>query len=216
MKRIVKAGFSMSLIAILFFSQTASAQTLKEFFNSSEVSALYLGIDFTQAKLIDDATANEMDIRDRQYAGINDLVVTEIKKFDLNSAFHKSNVDHDLGFVAKRNLKADAEKIKSTNTSDYHRLKEDDISTLVKGFDFGDKKGIGILFVMEAMSKSAKSAAIWVTFIDMKAKKVLLTERMEEKTGMSFGFRNYWATSIKKLLDDIEGDKYKQWKAKYQ
>jgi hypothetical protein len=214
MKRTVKASFFMLFIFML--AQPAFSQTLKEFFNSSEVTALYLGIDFTKAKLIDDATANEMDIRDRQYAGINDLVVTETKKFDLNAAFHKSNIDHDLGLVTKRNLKADAEQIKSTNTSDFHRLKEEDINTLVKGFDFGDKKGIGILFVMEAMSKSGKAAAIWVTFIDMKAKKVLLTERIEAKTSMSIGFRNFWASTIKNLLDTIEDKKYKEWKSKYQ
>jgi len=214
MKRTVKASFFMLFIFML--AQPAFSQTLKEFFNSSEVTALYLGIDFTKAKLIDDATANEMDIRDRQYAGINDLVVTETKKFDLNAAFHKSNIDHDLGLVAKRNQKADAGQIKSTNTSDFHRLKEEDINTLVKGFDFGDKKGIGILFVMEAMSKSGKAAAIWVTFIDMKAKKVLLTERIESKTSMAIGFRNFWASTIKNLLNTIEDKKYKEWKSKYQ
>jgi glycosyltransferase involved in cell wall biosynthesis len=216
MKRTVKASFFMSFIFIGMLVQPAFSQTLKDFFNSSETSALYLGIDFTRAKLIDDATANEMDIRDRQFAGINDLIVTETKKFDMNSAFHKSNIDHDLGLVAKRNEKADAEKIKSTSTSDFHRLKEDDITALVKGFDFGDKKGIGLLFVMEAMSKSGKAAAIWVTFIDMKTKKVLLTERIECKTKMAIGFRNYWASSVKSLLDEIEDRKYKEWKNKNQ
>lgn len=213
---------SLTIKSLVFFavaallSQPIFSQTLKEFFGSSETKALYLGIDFTQARLIDDATANEMDIRDRQYNGINDLVVTETKKFDLNKAFHKSNIDHDLGAVAKRNTKADAEKIKSTNTSDFHRFKEADVVSLVKGFDFGDKSGLGILFVVEAMSKSAKATAFWVTFVDIKAKKVLLTERIEAKTSMSFGFRNYWASSVKNLLDIIEDKKYKEWKEKNQ
>jgi hypothetical protein len=216
MKRLVNAGIFMSFIFLLSLPLSAFSQTLKEFFNSSETTALYLGIDFTQTRLIDDATANEIDVRDRQYAGINELILTEAKKYDVNGAFHKSNIDHDLGMVNKRNLQADAGKIKSTNTSDFHRLKPEDINTLVKGFDFGDKKGLGILFVMEAMSKSGKASAIWVTFIDIKAKKVLMTERMEEKTKGGFSFRNLWASSIKNLLDDIESDKYKEWKAKYQ
>lgn len=216
MKRTVKAGFVMSFIFICMVATPAFSQTLKEFFNSSETPALYLGIDFTKAKLIDDAAANERDIRDRQFAGINEVIVTEVKKFDLSKAFHKSNVDHDLGLVAKRNQKVDAEQIKSTNTSDFHRLKDADITDLVKGFDFGDKKGIGILFVMEAMSKSAKAAAIWVTFIDMKTKKVLLTERIESKMGMAIGFRNLWVSTIKNLLDSIEDKKYSDWKSKNQ
>ena len=216
MKRTAKASFFMSFIFTAMLAQPAFSQTLKDFFNSSETTALYLGIDFTKAKLIDDANAKEMDIRDKQYTGINELIIAEPKKFDLNGAFHKSNIDHDLGPVNKRNEKADAEQIKSTNTSDFHRLKEDDINSIVKGLDLGDKKGIGILFVMEAMSKSGKAAAIWVTFIDMKSKKVLLTERMESKTKGGFSFRNLWASSVKDLLDDIEGKKYKEWKAKYQ
>jgi hypothetical protein len=207
------------LLFVLFiacFAQPSFAQTAKDVFNSSETPVFYLGIDFTKARLIDDATANEMDIRDRQFAGINDLVVTEAKKYDLAGAFHKSNIDHDLGLVAKRNEKVNAEQIKSTNTSDFHRLKEEDINTLVKGFDFADKKGVGLLFVVEAMSKSEKGAAIWVTLIDMKAKKVLMTERIESKTSMAFGFRNYWASSIRNLIETIEKKKYKEWKGKYQ
>jgi len=204
-------SFFIGLLAVPAFSQT-----LKEFFNSSETKALYLGIDFTQARLIDDATANEMDIRDRQFNAINDLVVAEPKKFDFNKAFRKTNIDHDLGFVAKRNSAADAAKIKSTNTSDFHRLKEQDIFTLVKGFDTGDKTGLGILFVMEAMGKSAKAAAYWVTFIDMKTKKVLLTDRVEAKLAAAFGFRNYWASTAKNLLNIIEDNKYNEWKSKYQ
>ncbi|HTE11705.1 MAG TPA: hypothetical protein VK645_12050 [Chitinophagaceae bacterium] len=216
MNRSVKARFFMSFIFAALLSPAAFSQTLKEFINSDATPALYLGIDFTKAKLIDDPKSDAKEIRDRQFDGINLLVITETKKFDLNAAFHKKNIDHDLGAVNKRNAAVDAEQLMSTNTSDFHRLKEEDINSLVKGFDFGGKNGIGILFVMEAMSKSGKAAAIWVTFIDMKAKKVLLTERLEEKVGMAIGFRNLWASAIKKALDEIEGDKYKQWKTKFQ
>ena len=215
MKHKLKASFFMSFI-FFTLAHPALSQTLKEVFNSSETPLLYLGVDFTKAKLIDDLVANEMDVRDRQFAGINDVIIAEPKKYDLNKAFHKTNVDHDLGSVAKRNTQPDAGQIKSTNTADFHRLKESDIVTLVKGFDFPDKKGVGVLFVMEAMSKSGKAAAIWVTFIDMKARKVLLTERMEANTKGGFSFRNLWASSVKSLLDDIEDKKYKEWKNKYQ
>ena len=215
MQRTLKASLFLSFMFIVVLAPPAFSQTLKDFFNSDATTALYLGIDFTKAKLIDDPKSEASEIRDRQFDGINQLIVTETKKFDLNAAFHKPNIDHDLGAVNKRNEKADAGQLMSTNTSDFHRLKEDDINALVRGFDFGDKKGIGILFVMEAMSKSGKAAAIWVTFVDMKAKKVLLTERMEEKVGMAIGFRNTWASAIKKLLDEIEGDKYKEWKKKF-
>ena len=215
MKKAIQKAWLFTCILLCAQLTNTFAQTAKDVFGNSETQILYLGIDFTKAKLIDDANANALDIRERQYAGINDLIINEPNKYDLKSAFHKSYIDHDLGLVARRNDKINAEQIKSTNTSDYHRFKEADITDLVKGFDFGDKKGVGLLFVMEAMSKSEKSAAIWVTLIDMSTKKVLMTERLEGKTGMSFGFRNYWATAIKNVIDNIEKKKYQEWKSKY-
>ena len=215
MKYTVKTGLFMSFMLVCALAQPAFSQTLKEFFNSESTSAVYLGIDFTKAKLIDAASEDEKDIVERQFAGINEIAATDAKKLSLAIAFHKPSMDHDLGPVNKRNAKIDPSQLKSTNTADFHRLKEDDIKTLVKGFDFGDKKGLGILFVMEAMSKTGKAAAIWVTIIDMNTKKVLLTERMEEKVGIGFGFKNYWAVPVKRLLGDIEDDKFKEWKNKY-
>ncbi|MEO7489660.1 MAG: hypothetical protein ABIU77_21260, partial [Ferruginibacter sp.] len=175
------------LIAFLFLSgmsQSLTAQSLKDVFNSSETGIFYLGVDFTQARVIDDSKESASDIRDRYFPGINDLIVNESKKYDIAGAFHKSNIDHDLGMVAKRNAKVNTEEIKSTNSGDYSRLKEEDISKLVKSFDYGGKKGVGLLFVMEGMSKGKKGASIWVTLIDMGAKKMLMTEKMEGKTAM--------------------------------
>ena len=54
MKRTVKVRFLMSFIFITLLQVPAFSQTLKEFLNSDAVPALYLGIDFTKAKLIDD------------------------------------------------------------------------------------------------------------------------------------------------------------------
>ena len=214
MKRVNKLTALVAFLFLLGNTQPLFAQTLKEVFNSSETPLFYLGVDFTLARLID-APEVASDIRDRHYPAINDLIVNESKKYDLAAAFHKSNIDHDLGLVAKRNAKINTEEIKSTNSADYNRLKEEDITKLVKGFDFEGKKGVGLLLVVDGMSKGKKGEGIWVTLIDMTAKKVLMTERMEGKTGMAFGFRNYWATPIRAVIDDIEKKKYKEWKSKY-
>jgi len=212
MKNFVK----VLLIGIISIQSTLSfSQTAKDVFNNSETPLTYLGIDFTKARLIGDATANETEIRDRQFAGINDVVVNEPKRYDIKGAFHKSNIEHDLALVNKRNVKVNTEAIKSTSDGDFSRLKEADITNLVKGFDFDNKKGVGILLVMEGMSKTEKAASIWVTLVDMKTKKVLMTERMESKVAAGFSFRNYWASSIRNLLETIEKRKYKEWKQRF-
>jgi hypothetical protein len=201
------------LVIVIAAQFRVSAQTLKDMFTNSETPVLYYGIDFTKARVIDDPNANALDIRDRQFTGINELIIKESDKYDLNAAFNR-NVDHDISTVEKRNEKANTEEIKSSSSADFHRLKDSDIGAMIKSFDGGGKKGIGVLFIVEGMSKSAKSISIWVTLFDPKSKKILMTERMEGKAG-GIGFRNYWAGGIKDVITDIKKKKYSEWKSKY-
>ncbi|MHA4847843.1 hypothetical protein ACX0G7_26995 [Flavitalea antarctica] len=212
MKKVVRL-FLLSLLTIS--SLAALCQTAKDVFNNTESKLLYLGIDFTKARLIGDTAANQVDIRDRQFTGINEVVVNEPKRYEINAAFNRSAIEHDLSLVAKRNAKINSEEIKSTNDGDFSRLKEADITALVNDFDFENKAGTAILFVMEGMSKNKKAASIWVTLVDMKSKKVLMTERIESKVAAGFSFRNYWASSIRNLLESIDKKKYNEWKQKY-
>lgn len=213
----MKQGFFTAVCSFVLFticSLSLSAQSAKDVFNS-QTPIFYYGIDFTKAKLINDAEANEHDIKDRQFDGINDLIVNEAKKYDIASALRRSELPNDLGYVAKRNATVDPDSIKSTNSAHYNRLREADIQEVVNAYDFGNNKGIGLLFVMEGMSKSKKGASMWVTFVDVTSKKILFTERVEGEGGMAFGFRNYWAVPIRDVIEDIKKKKYAEWKSKY-
>jgi len=216
MKRTIKLNWFLAVVLFCGISQTAFSQTLKEFFSSSETPTVYLGIDFTKAKLINSPTANPTDIKMRLYRSINDVVVNEPKKFDLPGAFHKSSIPTDLTAVNAKNEKINSEEIVSSNSEDFSRLKEADMAGIVKGLNITGKKGIGILFVFEAMKSIEKSddlASVWTVLVDLQTKKVLLSERFEVKA-KGFGFRNVWASAIKFTLDAIEKDKYKEWKNK--
>lgn len=206
--------FLLLLLTVGLFSQL-QAQTLKDVFNNADAGLFYYGIDFSKVKIIDDANANANDIIDRQFDGVNDLVVNEPKKYDIKGAFNKNNVDHDLSYVSKKNEKADAKQLLSTTTTDFQRFTEKDIEAAVKGLTVGSQSGVGLLFVAEAISKSKKSMAVWVTLFDIKTKKVLMTDRIEGKLGMAFSFRNYLGTGIADIIKTIEKKKFKEWKAKY-
>ena len=216
MKQTKKLNWLIALLLMSGISTQSFSQSLKEFFNNSEMQLTYLGIDFTKARLINVPDANSFDIRNRLYGSINDLVVNEPKKYDIAGAFHKSSVSSNLTAVRAKNDKINAEEIVSSNTDDFYRLKEADITTVVKALNIDKKNGIGLLFVMEGMKKMDKKgvASIWVVLVDMQSKKVLMTERFETKaTGI--GFRNYWASTIKETLDEIEKKKYKDWKSTF-
>lgn len=216
MRRSNKLNWLFTTLLLCGISQSTFSQTLNEFFNNSEMRLTYLGIDFTKARLINDPNANSFDVRNKLYPSVNYVVINEPKKFDIAGAFRKSNVGNDLSAVNARNEKINAEEITSSNTDDFYRLKEADFTSIVKGLDISGKSGIGLLFVMEGMKKQGKGgeASMWVLLIDMKSKKVLMSERFENKAS-GIGSRNYWASTIRGTLEDINKKKYKEWKAKY-
>jgi hypothetical protein len=191
MKRTSKLNWLFAALFFFVVSQSVFSQGLKDVFTNSESPIVYLGIDFSKARLLD--IGNPDDIRNHLYGSINQLIVNEPKKYDLKGAFNKSNIDNDLHAVSAKNEKANINDIISTNSADFTRFKESDIASMVKDLDLSGKKGVGLLFIMEAMRKLDKKgdAAIWVTFIDMGTKKVLMTERIESKASMAIGFRNY-------------------------
>ncbi len=203
-------------LVILLFSpffmqgQTVSAKT---FFNEDTVTAVYLGIDFTQTKLINDEASNATVIQSEQFNGINDLIVKENKKYDVQDAYRRKNWVVNIKEVEARNLKASADQLKSSNDSDLTRLNKTDIESLVGKFDFGNQKGYGILLIVEGLSKSSKIASIWFTLVNMGNAKVLVTQRVDGKLGSGFGFCNYWASAIKNAIAEVKHKYYDEWKS---
>ena len=200
------------LVFCPFFMQ-GQAVSAKTFFNSDTVTAVYLGLDFTLAKLINDEASNATVIQSEQFNGINDLVVKENKKYDVQDAYRRKNWIVNIKEVEARNLKANPDQLKSSNEADLTRLNKTDIENLVGKFDFGNQKGYGILLIVEGLSKSSKICTIWFTLINMGDAKVLVTQRVDGKLGSGFGFRNYWASAIKNAIAEVKHKYYDEWKS---
>lgn len=218
MKRTQKLSCLFAFV-LLFGSSTKSlSQTIQEFFSNTSTPLTYLGIDYTKNRLINDPGGNASDIKGRLYNSMNDVVVTEMgKNYNIAGAFNRSGgVSSDIIAITERNDKINAGDIMSSNASDFNRLSETDITGCVKALNLKNKEGVGLVFIMEGMKKEEKKSygAVWVTLIDMKTKKVLMTERMEQEAA-GFGFRNFWVSIIKKSLVEIDKKAYKNWKDKY-
>ena len=209
----MKYKTSVFIIASLLCITSTFSQTFKDVF-SDQTNIAYLGIDFTNVKIIGHTESEVTDLVDRQFSGINQLVLDEPKKYDLAGALHKSSVTPELSFVTAKNKTIDAAKVTSSDVAQEQHIDKNTINDIVKGYDFGGKKGIGFLFIVESMSKKSEKASIYLTFVDMATSKVLYTERVSEKCG-GFGLRNYWAKSIYEAIDDIHDSKYKEWQREY-
>lgn len=201
----MKATLSF-LLCLCLCAGTAFAQ--KDVIKSDE-PITWLGLDFTLCRFIGDAhqfkDAGEItpaDMREKYFPAWNQLFINEQKKYDVAKYVHRSSVDYAIEVTAKANDRA-GKNIFSNNPSDFSRLAQTDIEKAVKGYDFKGRKGVGLLFFVEGMSKGQESASAWITFVDMGRKQVLQTARVTGKAG-GFGFRNYWAKSFLNILKQAD------------
>lgn len=218
MKKTIKLKKIAALLFFIGCSFSGFTQTVKEFFNSTETPLTYLGIDYYKARLINDPGLNNTsDIKNRLFNSMNQVVVAEPKNYNITGAFNRSNtVTNDLDAVTERNEKTNADNIASNDPADFSRLTENDIAAEAKALNLKGKSGVGLVFIMEGMKKEEKKSygSVWVVLLDMKTKKVLMAERLEQEAA-GFGFRNFWVSIIKKSIVEINKKKYKDWKEKY-
>ncbi|MCF6405567.1 hypothetical protein L3C95_21865 [Chitinophaga filiformis] len=203
---------SFALVFVCLSAGSSYAQTLKEFFSNESTPLTYLGVDFSATK-VEGETATAAEIVSK-FEPINNVIVTESKKYDIAGTFKRTSVSNFLEAVQKLNEGVNPATIKANGVADLEKgLTAADIDKHVKKYDLHGQKGIGLVFIMDGMSKTNKEAYIYATLIDLSSKKVLLTERFTGKA-QGFGFRNYWAYTIYKVLNSIDHGKYKEWKSK--
>ena len=203
MKSVQKPGWLLVFLFICVNIRSASAQT-------DDIT--WLGLDFSQAKFIGPASQfkdnagviTTDEIRDRYTVAWNQLFISEQKKYNVAEMVHRPTVKYALEVTAKANANIKKDFF-GGSPNDFKTLDEKNISDLVSNYDFQGKTGSGVLFFVEGMNRGAAEAGAWVTLVDMKSKKVLFTTFKIGKAG-GFGFRNYWAKSWIKIMEQAKSE----------
>lgn len=205
-----------SLLLLFSLAKAHGQFTADDLFKPS-VYMTWLGVDFSEVRFIGPATGwgevstkSPTEMRDKYFPEWNNLIVNEWKNFKIEEAVGRTELDQDIRAVSKANERSNKKEIFSESISDYQLLDEAMIKAMVKKYDFGDKTGLGFLLVAEGMSKGREEASYWATFVDMKTKNVVFTKRITGKAG-GFGFRNYWAGSMKSVFKTMKKE-FKNWK----
>jgi hypothetical protein len=194
------------LFALVFGTQGQAQTDVSKILNSDK-EITWLGVDFTQLKFIGSATqwkdAGEItssQLRDKYFPAWNNLFINEQKKYNVADAVNRAEVGYATEITEKANniIKGN---LFTDDPDEYSHLTEQKVAQLVSKYDFKGKKGIGMMFFAESFSKGREEGAIWVTFVDMNAKKLLMTKRLTERAG-GFGFKNYWGKTLFNALKD--------------
>lgn len=203
------------LIAFVFFLSVkcVTAQTKDDLF-AGTADVTWLGLDFSQAKFIGEATGfkdhgevTNGEMRDRYIPGWNMLFVNEQKKYDVAKYTHRAEVKYGIDVTDHANSEIKKDFF-SKDPSEYNSLDAAKVEGLVKKYDFKGKKGIGLIIFVEGMSKGKEEASGWAVYVNLDKKSVIMSQHVTGKPG-GFGFKNYWAKSFLGMLKDSD---YKDWK----
>ncbi len=204
---------SLLIVWLLLSCFALRAQTRNDVFNY-KAKITWLGLDFTATKLVGDKELWKDGDHTREILeSLNYLMIKESEKFDVALAMDKPKMDQEVRVAMAHNGKLNMENMFADNLND-HFLKPADIQSIINEYDFKGLTGIGLLFNIETFNKPAEQSIIWITFVNMDTKEVLLTEKMTQSPS-GFGLRNYWAGAIYKTLKDIRRSDYERWRKKY-
>jgi len=198
----MKKTFFFSIIAMLSVT-FGSAQTMDDVYEAESIT--WFGLDYKNAYFISSADFPDPYALKSKFSAWNDLIVMEHDKYNLDRFFNTDIVVH-LDMMEKRNEKI---RLKDRITNDdflSSHLEYENIQEIVNTYNLeGEEPGIGLVFIVESLSKPNVKGAYWVTFFDIKSKKVISSERYLGKPG-GFGLRNYWAKSYYNVMMEAGKD----------
>ncbi|GAA4434995.1 hypothetical protein GCM10023091_10720 [Ravibacter arvi] len=203
------------LLLFVFGTSVTYAQNTMQGLFAGNTKLTFLGTDFTKAKFVGAAGFTDPNaIKNQHIKSWNSLLVLEPKKFSLQGAFrisdparYETNID-DLTRI-NQSVEVDANIAEKQ-----HQIPEAEVDRIVSAYKLAPNEGVGIVYIAENLDKNAEEFTVWVTFIDLATRKVLLKEHVIAKPG-GFGFRNYWAGAIYKVNKAIETKYYKIWAQKF-
>lgn len=199
-------NFICTLILISCAFQFSYAQnSSKKVFTGTSI--VWFGLDFSKVKLMDGAGIPYPEEVKTKYAlAWNNLFLSEKDKYNLQEFYSKSKVKYDIKGVKEVNSTIDAEELVSY---DDYEFDKSTVEEMIKLYPSKNETGIGLVFVVESLSKVENAANTHMTFFDIESREILFHQKMQGQPG-GFGQRNFWAGAFYDILKQSK-KKWKKW-----
>ncbi|MCH2022389.1 MAG: hypothetical protein MK207_07900 [Saprospiraceae bacterium] len=199
------------LFLSIFYSFSLIAQDVSEVFTSSKATMEFVGLDFSEVRMVGSEGFSDPSKIQSYYFGVwNGLFMSEMDKYDVRGAFMKKEMDYDLSVVEEGNDGVDYINMVTNKNPKF--FSEEKIQGMVKKYNTEAMTAkFGLSFIVHSFNKFQEMGYFYVVIFDSKSKKVLLSERLSGEAG-GFGFRNYWARSYYNVIKTIQESKFRKWK----
>lgn len=187
-KLIVLLFLSVSLFS---FGQDKSA--LKDI-----QSIKFYGVDYSQAKVFG---ADESPYQFKEaFRRINELFITEAKKYDVGKRLRKEVTEISLEAVNEVNAAINPDELMISKTS--YSLSKEQVQAAIQALPIPQAPGTGMVFIAQFLDKSKNRGTYEVVFFNTQTKEII-EEWITEGKARGFGLRNYWAGSIRNAIEKL-------------
>lgn len=193
------------IIVLIGTFHVSFAQSSKKVFTAESV--VWFGLDFSKVKLLDGAGINyPEEVKTRFAPAWNRLFLEERDKYNLQDAYSAERVKYDIEAVKEVNKTIVEEEIV---TLDSYEIEKGTIDEMVKLYTSKHTSGIGLVYIVESLSKIDEAAAVHVTFFDIESRNILFQKKLLG-TPRGFGLRNYWAGAYYDVIKQCRKN-WKKW-----
>jgi hypothetical protein len=163
---------------------------------------VWCGIDYTLVQFIgtSEQFADLPKIQNYYFRAWNEIILNESSKYDLNTAFSVSTITYNMENSILRSEQRDMAGI--VQSSDYS-IDEEQVKLAVQTNVDPSIDGVGALFVMETLNKTAVKSTMWLAVFNVATGEVLFMRRYSGEVG-GFGFRNYYARSLYNVIKNLK------------
>ena len=162
-------------------------------------SITFYGVDYSLVRVYG---ASESPTQFRTaFAAINDLFITEPKKYDISKFTGKKLNEISLDAVSEVNHKINLHDLVTT-TPDY-TLDATQITQAVRRLPIKKgAEGTGAVVVAQLLNKADNRGTYELVYFDVATREIIDGITLSGKAG-GFGLRNFWAGSLYKALKDL-------------
>lgn len=186
------------LILFLFLSTSLFSFAQVESGLKDIQSIKFYGVDYSQAKVFG---AEESPTQFKQaFKSINELFMTEAKKYDVGKRLKKEVTEISLDAVNKVNAAIDPAELMTSETN--YTLTKEQVNAAIQALPINKSPGVGMVIVAQMLNKASLKGTYVVVFFNTDTKEII-EEWMAEGKPRGFGLRNFWAHSIYKVLNDF-------------
>lgn len=190
MKKIIL--FFLICLSVKAFSQDISSVTKVNFYGVDFSAASFFGLEESE-KTIKNGLCD-----------INSLIKREQKKYNIKKFFKKDLDYYCLKSTDDNNAAMNVEAM-FVDSEAQLEVSREQIESIVENLFCSENSGVGLVFIAEGLNKPDGQASYHVVFFNEDTKEIIYSKKVVEKAN-GFGFRNYWASTIYKIM---KGWRYK-------